>query len=439
MKISLRTLCSSTVIALLLAASRGDAQSLPGWGRVSLFGMTQTVKNDDGTSRSFSEVTGAITIRSKTADDGGLEYAVDGRGSLYPGTEGRSSQASLNEAWVGGRTKGGALTFRLGQMYLAELGGLGSVGGLMAEYKLPGTTPLGKLRFGLFGGLEPKIWAIGFAPDVKKGGVWAAVDGEFNRRDVLGYVTIKNGSLTERSVLTTTNFIPIGKQFFMYQAAEYDLTGPGGLGSGGLNYFFVNARYSPTSAVELMATYHRGRSIDTRSITDEIKNGRPVDQKSLDGFLYESMGGRVQVEVVKNVRLYGGYYNDRNNYEDARTGRVNAGLWATNILGSGFDFTLSDNRILKTGGGFDAWWASLGHNIGPNVYLSLDYSTSLSTISLTDSGGITVTTQPRTKRYSMSGNWNIDRRFSLFFTAEQFRDDTSKDLRVMLGLNYRVF
>jgi hypothetical protein len=347
---------------------------------------------------------------------------------------------SLYEAWLGWRNKGGLLTLRAGQMYLTELGGLGSFGGLMAEYKVPGTTPIGKVRFGLFGGLEPKIWELGFAPDVKKGGVWVASDGELNRRDVLGYVLIKNGSITERSVLTTTNFVPVGKDFFLYQAAEYDLTGPGGLADGkGLNYFFANARYTPTSAVELMATYHRGRSIDTRSISDDIKNGRPVPQKSLDGFLYESMGGRIQVEVVKNVRLYAGYYNDRNNYEDVRTGRVNAGLWTTNVFGTGLDFTLSDNRILKTGGGFDAWWASLGRNIGPKLYLSLDYSTSLSTITLTDSGGITVTTRPRTKRVGLSGNWNLDRRFSLFLTAEQLRDDTSKDLRIMLGLNYRLF
>ncbi len=363
--------------ALLLSALPSTAQSLPGWGRVSLFGMSQSVKYDDGTTRSFNELTGSLTVKSKTADNGGLEYAFDARGSTYPGTDGRSSQMSIWEAWVGFRTTGGNLTFRLGQLWLTDLGGLGSVGGAVVEYRVPGTTPLGKVRFGLFGGLEPKNWDVGFAPDVKKGGVWVAIDGEANRRHVLGYVLIKNASLTERSVLTTTNFVPIGKEFFMYQAAEYDLTGPGGLGSGGLNYFFVNARYTPTTAVELMATYHRGRSIDTRTITNDIRAGRPVDQKSLEGFLYESVGGRLTVEVVKNVRLYAGYANDRNNYESMRTGRFTAGLWTTNILGSGFDFTLSDNRIFKTGGAYDAWYASLGRNITPHVYLSLDYSTSL--------------------------------------------------------------
>jgi hypothetical protein len=429
----LRALAFTLVIS---AAAPARSQSLPGWGRVSLFGMMQNVKYDDGTTRSFSEINAGITIRSKSADDGGVEYGVDARASTYP-SSGRSSQGSLYEAWVGGKSKGGAWTLRVGQMYLTDLGALGSFGGLMAEYRVPGTTPIGRLRFGLFGGLEPKISEIGFTPDVKKGGVWAAVDGEANRHHILGWVIVKNGSMTERSVVTFTNYIPVGKDFFLYQAAEYDATGPGGAGSAGLNYFFLNARYSVTSALELMATFHRGRSIDARTISNDIRAGRPVDQKSLDGFLYESVGGRAQLEIVKNVRVFAGYYNDRNNYEDVRTGRFNAGIWTTNILGSGFDFTLSDNRVLKSGGGYDAWWASLGHNIGPKVYLSLDYSTSLSTVTVTDAGGVTVTNRPKTRRYSLNGNWNVNRSFSLFFNAEQLTDDSSRDNRGLLGLNYR--
>ncbi len=435
MKTTFRAAALAFALALF-AGAPARAQSLPGWGRVSLYGMMQSVKYDDGTTRSFNELTGGITIRSKTADDGGIEYGVDARASTYP-SSGRDSQGSVYEAWVGGKTKGGAWTLRIGQMYLTDLGALGSFGGLMAEYRVPGTTPFGRLRFGLFGGLEPKISEVGFAPDVKKGGVWAGLDGEVNRHHILGWVIVKNGSLTERSVVTFTNYVPVGKDFFLYQAAEYDATGPGGTGSPGLNYFFLNARYTISPAVELMATYHRGRSIDARAISNDIRAGRPVDQRSLDGFLFESMGGRVQVEVVKNVRLFAGYYNDRNNFEDVRTGRINAGLWTTNILGSGFDFTLSDNRVQKTGAGYDAWWASLGHNIGPQAYLSLDYSTSLSTVTVTDAGGVTVTNRPKTKRYSLNGNWNVSRHFSLFFTAEQLRDDTSKDNRGLLGLNYR--
>ena len=53
-------------------------------------------------------------------------------------------------------------------------------------------------------------------------------------------MTIRNQGVTERNVLSTTNFLPFGREFFLYQAAEYDLTGPGGIGSGGLAYFFIS-------------------------------------------------------------------------------------------------------------------------------------------------------------------------------------------------------
>ena len=425
------------LLLLLTASPQARAQSLPGWGRVSLFGMAQSVKYDDGTTRSFTEATGTFTLKSKTADDGGFEYAFDVRGSSYPGTDGRDTRGSIYDAWVGGRLLGGSLLVRAGQMYLTDLGGLGSVGGALLEYRPKESTPVGRLRFGLFGGLDPKPWDIGYASGVRKGGAYVGLEGENNRRDVLGWVVVRDSGLTERSVLTTTNFLPIGKTFFLYQAAEYDLQGPGGVGNGGLNYFFANARFTPSQAVEVMATYHRGRSIDTRSITQDILAGRPVDQKSLDGFLYESYGGRIQVEVVPNVRVFGGYYRDTNNYDSTAANRYNLGLWAANVLKSGFDFTLSDNRVQKPGGDYDAWYASLGHLVGTKVYLSVDYSTSLSTILVTDSGGITVVNRPRTKRYSVSGTWNIDRHFSIFGTAEQLRDDNSRDNRGLLGLSYR--
>jgi len=67
---------------------------------------------------------------------------------------------------------------------------------------------------------------------------------------VLGFVTLKNASLTERSVLTTTNFVPVGQKFFLYQALEYDMKAPAGQGNPGLTYFFTNARVSPTTLID---------------------------------------------------------------------------------------------------------------------------------------------------------------------------------------------
>lgn len=426
-----------TTLLFLCATSALSQTTTPGWTRVSFFGLTQRATFQDGTTRSFNQFITNVRVRSGSSELGGLEYSFDARASATPEDESRPTRTTIYDAWVSGRTSGGMFSVRAGQMWLTELGGIGSVGGAMAEYRSGKSATGGRLRVGVFGGAEPKNYDAGYVRGVKKGGGWIAFDGSGNRRHVLGYVLIKDSSVTERSVLTTMNFIPAGKTFFIYQAAEYDLRGPGGIGKGGLNYFFANARYTPVRVVEVMATYHRGRSIDTRTIAQDILDGRPVAQKSLDGYRYESAGGRVTVEVLKNVRVYGGYARDRNNGFDKSAGRITAGLWASNVARSGFDLTLSDNRISQTSRSYNAWYASLGRSLGRDVYASVDYTTSLALVRLVDSGGLTIETRPRTKRYGVNGVWNMTRWVSFLITAEQLRDDTSTDDRGMLGILFR--
>ena len=235
-----------------------------------------------------------------------------------------------------------------------------------------------------------------------------------------------------------TNFLPVGKTVFVYQALEYDLVPPAGQGSAsGLTYFFVNARWTPTRIVDVQGTYHRGRSVDSRTITDDVRNGRPIDAKQLDGFLYESYGGRVTVEVIPRLRLWGGYTLDRDNRDDKAYGRVGFGMWASNVLGTGVDVTASDYRNQRSNGSYDSWYFSLGRSIGPKVYLSLDYSTSLSVLSYVGPDGIVLQNKPKTRRFGLSGNANLSRHFSLMLTAELLDDDTSRDVRVLTGVTYR--
>ena len=251
-------------------------------------------------------------------------------------------------------------------------------------------------------------------------------------------MTIRNQGLAERNVLSTTNFIPIGREFFLYQAAEYDLTGPGGVGSGGLAYFFATARWAPVRTFEIQGQYQHGRSIDARSITQDQLAGRPVDAKSLQGFLFDSMGGRATVEFARGWRVWGGYYQDKNNRDDVASNRWQFGLSAMNVLGTGFDVFVSDNRTNRPGSSsYDAWYFSLGRSLGSRLYLTLDYSTSLSVLQLTDSGGLTVVNRPSSRRYSLSGTYNVSRAFSLFLTAEQLVDDTTTQNRGLLGLTFR--
>lgn len=445
---------ASSTGTLLSAPEPREPDYVGGYGRFTLWGMGGSRSYEGGyPSTSYSEVTGAVTYRSGEAVHGGVEWAADMRGSWYPSGTGDSTRFSLYEAWVGGTTKNGALAGRVGQIWINDLGGIGSVGGVQLEYRVPiprrkngkngkknGAVPEKRLRFGLFGGLEPKWFDVGYASGVRKGGVYASYDGGGAWRNTVGWVVIRNEGLTERSVLSTTNFLPIGPKVFVYQAAEYDLVAPAGQGSAaGLTYFFTNARWSPSRQVEVQGLYHRGLSIDSRSISTDVLAGRPVDSKQLEGFRFESYGGRVTVEVIPRLRLYAGYAQDRDNRDSKAYGRITAGLWASNVFGSGVDLTVSDNRMQRPTGDYDAWYASIGRNIGRQVYVSFDYSTSLSVLRLTDSGGVTVESRPHTRRFGLSANANLSRKFSLMLTAERFDDDYTTDYRGLFGINYRFY
>jgi len=242
--------------------------------------------------------------------------------------------------------------------------------------------------------------------------------------------------MTERSVLTLTNFIPAGNTFFLYQGAEYDVEKPGGLARAGLNYLFANVRWAPAPWVELQGLFHHGRSVDARTITQDQLNGIPVDARTIEGFLFDSAGGRITFRITPNFNVYAGYSRERDNRDDRPYGRANLGLFAGNVFGSGFDVVVSDYRSDRIGSTFDSWYASLGRNLGPKFYVSADYSTSLSRLTFV-SGDVTIQSRPKTKRYSLYGLWNVDRHFSLTLTGEQLRDDTSRSNRILLGLMYR--
>jgi hypothetical protein len=308
---------------------------------------------------------------------------------------------------------------------------------VLAEYRQPKQKRAFRLRAGVFGGLEPKILDAGYTTDIRKFGGYVALDGRGAQRHVIGLVAVRNQNLAERSVLTISNFVPAGSRFFLYQAAEVDLAGPGGRGSGGLNYFFANARVSATKAIEVQASYHRGRSIDARTITTDMLNGRPVGPRALEGLLFETAGGRVWVNLPQRFRVFAGYSRDKNNREDAATRRVSFGVFNPNILGTGLDLNVSDSRYDRPASSYDSWDLTLGRSIGSMVYLSGGYSSSLSIFRLVDSGGYVVENRPRTNRYFGSGMFYLTRRIALVVNGERLRDGTFTEMRWMSNISYR--
>jgi hypothetical protein len=430
-----------TALGVLAAGAPALAQtpSRP-YGRISFY-TTSSRYDVEGlpAPTTMSEFITTVTFRSPDDKTNGLDYGLDLRHAGYA-AEGRSPRVSIYDGWVGGQFRDGTVRARVGQMWLTDLGALGSVaGGLVELHRTSDPDGGTRLRVGVFGGLEPRVYEFGYAPNVRKLGGYVAYDGKGARRHVAGYVNVRNQSLTERSVLTFTNYVPVRGRFFLYQAAEYDLAGPGGMGNGGLTYFFANARVTLASRLELQGIYNRGRSIDTRGIVEAQLGGRPVTTSKIDGLLYESAGGRVYVEVLRGVRVQAGYSRDKTNRADAASNRLNVGVHITNLAGTGFDVTATDSRINRPSGRYDSIYVSVGHDAGRRVYLSGDFSSALSVIRAT--GGvdpIRVDPRPRLNRFSGSAVVTVGRTTSVLVTAERTSDQTMSEFRVLAGISYRL-
>jgi len=428
----------ATAAATSAPAAPAAPLSIPRWARVSFFAQAASTTAADGSSSSFTEIVTNVSAQSVQHVGDGFEYGLDARFGAYPSMDEREPRTSVYDAYVGQRLMDGRLLLKAGQMWLNDLGGLGSVGGALVEVRQGGDTTRLRWRAGGFGGAEPEIMDVAYVSGVKKFGGYFALDGNGAQRSVVGYVNVRNQDLTERSVLSFTNYVPVRQSVFIYQAAEVDLTGPGGEGSGGLTYFFVNARVAPTRRADVQFTYHHGRSIDARSITEDLLNGRPVPAKTLDGFLFESIGARLTVEVAKGVRVFAGYGQDRNDRDAEPMDRLSFGVYTSDLLGTGLDVNVTDYRYQRgSASSYDSWYVSAGRSFGSRFYLSGEYSTSLSVLRYARGDGFVVQNRPQTDRLGASTNISLSRNLSLLVVADYTRDDAYKETRVLSGLSIR--
>lgn len=426
---------------LTASAATAFAQAAPSpYGRVSFFVNTALRQPAEGPSRRDTELTTALTFQIPDADVSGLDMGVDVRYSRFNPTD-RPQRVSIYDAFAGARFgDSGQFRVRAGHLWLPDLGTVGALAGGLVEFRKPPAEPGGtRLRVGAFSGLEPLVFDAGYAAQVRKHGGYVAIEQGALRRHVVGYAQVRNGAVVERSVLTTTNFVPAGRQVFIYQAAEYDVTGPAdGTSTRGLSYFFTNVRVSPSSRIELLGTYNRGRSLDARRLVDDLMHGRPLSPVDVEGLRYESRGGRVTVEVLRNVRLYAGYAQDRNNRDDEATGRFTIGGHAGNVLRTGFDLSASDALLERPTGSYHSRYVSVGRAIGRRVYASADYSTSLSVARYVRSDGLVIETRPSSRRVAGNVSATVSRHVSLLTSVDFTQDDTMDDLRILSGLTYRV-
>jgi len=432
---------TTTVAAALLASTPAWAQtSRPRpTGRVSFYATTDLRNPKAGESESAGEFATSVTFRTPDVDLKGLEVGIDVRHTGYTVT-GRPQRVSIYDGFVGMRFgERGQFRARAGHLWLPDMGTAGALAGAAFEYRSdPSATGI-RWKAGAFGGAEPLAYQGGYAQDVRKFGGYVGIERGFLQRHVIGFAQIQQKSVTERSMLSVTNYIPAGRSVFVYQAMEYDIKGPaGGAAKGGLSYFLVNGRASAGPRVELYGTYNRGHSINARQLTEDLLNGRPLTTQAIDGLRYESAGGRVRVRVARQIELNAGYARDRNNRDDASTGRVTLGFHASNPFGLGLDLAGSDARIDRPTGPYHSRYVSIGRSIGRSWYVSGDYSTSLAVVRYVRSDGLVIETRPWTRRLSGNVSATLGPRYSLISVVDYTMDEAVHDLRIMTGLTWRL-
>ena len=438
----MRTFVSFVFAAIVVAtvAPSAGAQSHPVAARVSVHADSATRTSTDGSRSSDATLSTTVTVESNESDsDRGVDFRLDMRHSRAVAGA-RPDRTSFYDAYAGGHIGGATqLRLRVGHMWLQDLGTGGALAGGLVEVGQKRSLEGTRYRAGVFFGREPQMYEVGYVPDVRKSGGYAAIERGALQRHVVGYTRVQQGGLTERAVLSIANYVPVaGTRFFTYQAAEIDVTGPAhNAAPSGVSYFLMNSRYSATQRVDISATYSRGRSIDARTLTNDLLNGRALTQQATEGLRYESRGGRLTVEIFRGTQIYGSYAQDRTNREDALSGRTMIGGHAANLLRSGFDVSASDSRINRSTGAYHSRYVSVGRSIGRALYLSGDYSTSLSVVQFLRSDGLVIETRPWTRRFSGSANATLARSTSRLFTVDYTQDEAQDEIRILSGLSYR--
>lgn len=421
-------------LAILLSFGVNNLYS-QAYGRIAFYAQSANSILDDGTQNPYQELATSVSLQSGEVQNG-LEYGADIRMAEYPADEEIPRRVSIYNAYIGVKFKDGHLGIRGGQMWLNELGALGSVGGFLAQVK-GAKRSYGQFRIGGFGGLEPKYLNVGYVNDIFKYGGYVALDGENGRSHSVGYVTVRNTGKMERSVFVFTNFLPIGEDFFLYQSAEIDAFGVN-RESLGLNYFFTNARYTVQRKVEFQGAYHHGRSIDFRTLTLDQINGRPLEEKDTRGFLFETIEGRVTYLAAPGLRFYLGYGQDRGNEGEDTTDRLTTGFYSSDLFHTGIDAQVSiSRRNRNNGSSYNSWIVSAGRTLFPKLYVSGEYTSSLSIVRFVGVNNVMIETRPSSHRYSFSSMFYLTRAFTLLFTLEHTGSDSAKENRFLSGVTYR--
>jgi hypothetical protein len=136
--------------------------------------------------------------------------------------------------------------------------------------------------------------------------------------------------------------------------------------------------------------------------------------------------------------VFGGYGQDKNDRDAEPTDRLSFGVYTSNLFGTGIDVNVTDYRYQRgSDSSYDSWYVSAGRSFGPRVYLSGEFTTSLSVLRYAREDGFIVENKPQTDRIGASANIYLTKALSLLVVADYTRDEGYKETRVLSGLSVR--
>jgi hypothetical protein len=92
----------------------------------------------------------------------------------------------------------------------------------------------------------------------------------------------------------------------------------------------------------------------------------------------------------------------------------------------------------RAGGPYNSRFVSVGHQVGNDIYVSGEISTSAALLRFTRSDDVIVELRPEMTRLTGSAVINVGRATSLLVTVDRTVDDDVADLRVLAGITYRL-
>jgi hypothetical protein len=256
--------------------------------------------------------------------------------------------------------QGSPVELSVGQMNLYNSAGVGQLLGGVLGYQLNPAITVGG-----YAGLEPDIYDLNVDLQYQKYGVYTQYLGSGAKSAALSYNAIRFEGREEREFVYASGLMPVGHSAVLYGNMEYEL-GDYLAKEDRLSRVFFNARYDPTTFVQLSAYYSSGKGLDFHRFLLEQSQNPDRNSPELERFYYsKTFGARVTFKPHRRVRLYLAKRESEQKDRLIRNHTTQLGGSAWNIGGSGISLYGSYNINRGDASESDSYRISLSRDFGP--------------------------------------------------------------------------